>query len=267
MRKTLRAIGWIAAGLAGLCTVLYLVALAINWRDEEPNAAAVRLSEIFCDRPAVADQDNGYVYLQRWALDPNRVRIARVQELIGACRPGHEACARAFDAADGLFDDWHAAEDSLLDTYLAFVAHTGWREEISFSFAEAIAPYSGAMDGERLLLVRARELAKRGDVAAASFLLEHDLQFWRKVLESSDILISKMIATAALNRHFEWGYRVLRQVPAREIDAAIPQGWRNGLSDAERSMVRCFSAASKPASAASTASTTDATTSASRTSP
>jgi hypothetical protein len=59
MRKTLRAIGWFAAGLAGLCIVLYLVALAINWRDEEPNAAAVRLSEIFRDRPAVAQGRGG----------------------------------------------------------------------------------------------------------------------------------------------------------------------------------------------------------------
>jgi len=33
--------------------------------------------------------------------------------------------------------------------------------------------------------------------------LERDLQFWRRVQQSSDILVSKMIATAALNRHFE----------------------------------------------------------------
>jgi hypothetical protein len=91
-----------------------------------------------------------------------------------------------------------------------------------------------------LLLLRARDLAKRGDAAAVRLLLERDLQFWRAVLRSSDILISKMIATAALNRHFEWGYRIARQLPAHEIAAAIPDGWRSGISDAERSMIRCM---------------------------
>ena len=39
---------------------------------------------------------------------------------------------------------------------------------------------------------------------------ERDLRFWRIVLQSSDILVSKMMATAMLNRHFEWGNLVLR---------------------------------------------------------
>jgi len=242
LRKTLRAIGWTAAGLVGLCVLLYLVALAINWRDREPSAAALRFTELYRDRPAVADEANGYVFLQHWEVENPREKLpARVQEFVKACRPGESQCvAAALDAADGLFDEWHAADSSLLDRYLAFTAHTGWREAGSPDIEGSIPSYSRASDGQKLLLLRARELAKRGDAAAVGSLLERDLQFWRLVLQSSDILISKMVATAMLNRHFEWGNLVLRELPVASQAAAIPAGWRRANSDAERSMERCI---------------------------
>jgi len=64
LRKSLRVIGWIAAGLVTLCVVAYLAALAINWHDQPPNATAIRLAQMFRDRPAIADEDNAYAYLR-----------------------------------------------------------------------------------------------------------------------------------------------------------------------------------------------------------
>lgn len=242
LQKALRAIGWIAAGFVALVVVLYLGALAINWRDREPSAMAVRLNQLFRDRPAVADDDNGYIYLQRWKLDPDRRKKlpVRVQVFLDACRPGQTACGAAFDAADGLLDEWQAADASLADRYAALTARRGWHEHNSFSLSESLPPYSGAVDGQRLLLLRARQLAIQGDGAAVRALLEHDLQFWRNVLQSADTLITKMIATMVLHRHFEWGNLVLRKLPTRAQGAAIPDGWRSGISDAERSMKRCL---------------------------
>lgn len=52
------------------------------------------------------------------------------------------------------------------------------------------------LDGQKLLLLNAKILAEHGDYVGAQSLLEEDLHFWRKVLESSDILITRMIATA-----------------------------------------------------------------------
>jgi hypothetical protein len=242
LRKTLKAIGWTAAGLVALCVVAYLGVLAINWRDREPNATAVRFARMFRDRPTVADEDNAYVYLRGWELDRDRdkKRSARLREFLEACRPGQRICPGAFDTADGLFEEWQSAENPLLDRYLTFSAHAGWFEVTSFTVAESIPAYSGASDGQKLLLLYARDSAMQGDAAAVRTLLERDLRFWRTVLQSSDILISKMVATAALNRHFEWGYRILRKLPSDQITAAIPDGWRNGISDAERSMTRCM---------------------------
>jgi hypothetical protein len=241
LRKSLRVIGWIAAGLVTLCVVAYLAALAINWHDQPPNATAIRLAQMFRDRPAIADEDNAYAYLRQHKFDRDRRKLSpRLQKFLEACAPGEPTCASAFDAADGLLEEWQAAESSLLDYYLAFTAHAGWFETESSNILDSIPSFAGVGDGQKLLLLRARQLAIQGDAQAVRSVLERDLQFWRRVQQSSDILVSKMIATAALNRHFEWGYRVLRKLPAEKIGGAIPDGWRSGVSEAERSMVRCI---------------------------
>ena len=61
-RKTLVALAWTAGVLVGSCILLYLVALAINWRDAEPSVAAQRMADFHLHRPAVRDDDNAYVF-------------------------------------------------------------------------------------------------------------------------------------------------------------------------------------------------------------
>jgi hypothetical protein len=241
LRKVLKAIGWTAAGLIGLVVLLYLAALAINWRDREPSAAAKQLMQMFRDRPAVAEANNAFAYLQRWEQNPNRPsrRPAAVEEFLETCRPGNPECAAAFDRADGLFAQWNAANGELLDGYMDFSGRSGWHEGNVFT-EESIPRYSGPMDGQKMLLLRARELAKQGDADQVRTLLDSDLRFWRMVLQSSDILVSKMMATGALIRHFEWGTLVLRSLPAAKQAKAIPAGWSNEISDQERSMERCM---------------------------
>lgn len=241
LRKLLKAIGWTVAGLVGLVVVLYAVALAINWRDRPPSDAAKQLAQISHDRPAVADENNGYAYLQKWQLSPDRRSklSAPVQEFLETCAPGRPECAAAFDRADGLLAQWVAADRELLDHYMELSARSGWHEGKSFT-EDSLPAYSGAADGQKMLLLRARELAKQGDAESVHTLLERDLQFWRTVLRSSDILISRMIATSALNRHFEWGNLVLRSLPASKQATAIPAGWRLAISADELSMERCM---------------------------
>jgi hypothetical protein len=241
VRQVLKGIGWTAAGLAGLVIVLYLAVVAINWRDREPSAAAKHLTQVSYGRPAVADADNAYVYLQQWEQDPDRrVKLAApVEEFLETCRPANPECAAAFDRADGMFAQWSAADGELLQGYMELSARSGWHEGNVFT-EESIPRYIGPMNGQKLLLLQARELAKQGDAEQVRALLERDLRFWRIVLHSSDILVSKMMATGALTRHFEWGTLVLRSLPASRQAAAIPAGWRTEISDAERSMERCM---------------------------
>jgi hypothetical protein len=277
IRRILKVIGWTAGAVAGVGIVLYLAAVAINWRDREPSAAAVRFTNLYRQRPVVADQDNAYIYVMGFAVapgesprqmgsrrvawmqdsshgarldtakDPLRKRFdyrARrppaVPEFVDACKSGNARCAAAFAADDAVFEQWMASEGWLLERYRALIAHPGWRESVPFDVGAPLPPYALVMDGQRFLLLNARVLAERGDFAGVSKLLEEDLRFWRKVLESSDTLISKMMATAAITHHFELGSLIFRESQPGTVMSAVPANWSIAISESERSMRRCL---------------------------
>ena len=247
-------------------------ALAEQWRQRYDNRAALADSEnayVFAMAFAVpAGQDPTTMGAQRiaWAhevarrraSDPERkdsagsadpvadktretVRDPAVTSFKEACRPGGTGCASAFDNGDETYDRWMAQEDWLLPRYLQLISLPGWLESGPLTEPSAPLPqFSSIMDGQRVLLLKARRLSMQGDYRAAHDLLESDLRFWRRVLESSDTLISKMIATVALIRHFELGNLILRKLDASAGTQVMPTGWRAPLTDRERSMQRCM---------------------------
>jgi hypothetical protein len=277
MRKTLKIIGWVAGGILGLGIAIYLTAVAINWRDREPSATAIRFTNLYRQRPVVADEENAYIYLMGFAVapgesplqvgskrvawmqksapaprlntadDPVRERFDYkaqrrpvIQEFVDACKPVSADCAAAFAAGDAVFKQWTASESWLLDRYRALIAYPGWQESVPFDVAAPLPSYALVMDGQKFLLLNAKILVERGDSVGASRLLGEDLRFWRMVLESSDILISKMIATAAIDRHFELGSLIFRAGQPGTVMGAVPANWSIALSESERSMRRCF---------------------------
>lgn len=274
LRRILSGIAWTAGGLVALCVVLYLVILAINWRDREPSATALRFEQLYENRPAVPDDRNAYVYVmgfeadvaqnplemgqkriawmrqamqeRRWqrSKDPLRdapeLRAGRdpiTKQLIDACSPGNAACRAAFDDGGPVLDAWMKSEKWLLDRYRTLLAYPGWYESVPYDPQAPLLSFSHVIDGQRLLLLNAHASARKGDHAIVKALLQQDVRFWRMLLESSDILITKMIATGALNRHFELGNVVLSGF-ARDPASAIPDEWHVELTDAERSMRR-----------------------------
>jgi hypothetical protein len=278
-RKILKAIGWGVGGLAGLCVILYLLAVAINWRDREPSPSAVRFASLHRDLPVLADEDNAFVYLMGFGVSPGespsemglkRVtwmqesrggaaldvakdplgerpdyrseRDPAIREYLETCgpRPRNSDCATAFDTADRGFDQWMTSENWLLERYKALIAHAGWREPVPFDVAAPLPSYGLVADGQKLLLLHAKVLARKGDHAGVRQLLGGDLRFWRTVFESSDTLISKMIATGALSRHFELGNLVFRDLQPDSVTRAVPVEWQTAISDSERSMLRCL---------------------------
>jgi len=101
-----------------------------------------------------------------------------------------------------------------------------------------MAGYQDALEAQKLYLLAVREQALAGDPAAVRDLLQRDLVFWRQALASSDLLISKMIATAAVRRHFALGNLALRALPADLTAGAVPPSWQRPLALDERSLVR-----------------------------
>jgi hypothetical protein len=172
---------------------------------------------------------------------PHRAsRDPLVEHFRGACQPGGAGCVQAFAQGDEIFDVWTSAESQLLPRYSELMTRRGWIELVPVDPATPFPSYAPIMDGQRLLLLHARRLAVQGDYDAARRELESDLQFWRLVFESADTLITKMIATTALVRHFEHGNLILRGLDARAAARVMPAGWRTPISDSERSMRRCM---------------------------
>jgi hypothetical protein len=163
-----------------------------------------------------------------------------VERFRAACQPGGSGCLEAFAGGDEIYDRWTADDSQLLLRYSELMTRRAWVELVPIDPAAPFPSYAPIMDGQRLLMLHARRLAMRGDYDAARRVLESDLQFWRLVFESADTLITKMIATVALVRHFEHGNLILRGLDPHAAARVMPAQWRTPISASERSMRRCM---------------------------
>lgn len=272
LRKTLRAIARIAGGVIGLAVVVCVAAVVTNWRDEPPSPDALRLAAQYESRPAVADERNAFIYLlgfdaplehhpravgaQRFAwlqtldgtpfdraADPQTARLEyastdpTVEQFLTVCGTDDAECIAAFADSGPVFDRWSATHPWLLARYRELVAHDDWREHIP-GLTGPWANFAPALRGQQLLLLQAKQLADDGDVATVNTLLANDVRFWRMVLASSDSVLTTMIATAAMRRHFAWGSLAVRALRTGRGAAAIPIEWRAPMSADEISLRR-----------------------------
>ena len=60
--KVTKILARIILGLFGLAILLYLVLLAVNWRDQPPSAAYHRLEQAVTARPKLPGRENAVVY-------------------------------------------------------------------------------------------------------------------------------------------------------------------------------------------------------------
>jgi hypothetical protein len=270
--NALKAVAWTVGGLIGVAVAIYAVAVVVNFRDQPPSADALTLTASYQSRPALADDENAFIYLLGFDAplgdDPQEVGARRlawmqgtsatpfdeagdpltnrlvyrstdplVEQFLTACENDSRECALAFDESGVVFESWSASHPWLLERYLTLIAHSGWRESV-FDLSRPFPGYAPAIHGQRLLLLQAKALVDNGDTQAANVLLSSDVRFWRTVLASSDLLITKMIATAALHRHFAWGSLAMRNFPAERAATDVPGEWRRPLSDTELSLRR-----------------------------
>lgn len=276
-RRVARGAAWAAAAVAILIVGLWLVVVAINRRDEAPSADALRLERVIAGRPAVDHAANAYVLLLGLGVDKDEDSFAwgvrrmafleassagtaasggaafpgtdvdidaRRSEFAGrmvdTCRQADRGCWLLLRQHPEQLEGWLQSEAWLLERYRGLIALRQWRESIPTQSDATFAPYMPAMEGQRLLLMKAFRHARLKDAVAARDLLQADLEFWRMVLRSSDILVSKMIATAAIQRHFAMGNLVLRELGEGGVDATPPAAWGMPFDRGERSMLRAY---------------------------
>lgn len=237
-KRILKWTAWLIGGVLAIPIVLYLILLLINLRDRPPSEFAKRLEETYRNRPAVADDDNGYVHLMKFAAgadtSPTGLKIR------AACGSNAEDCDATLAQSEATLLEWLTAEQGRLDLYLDLLNKSGWLEVIPQDAAAPLPAYAPVLDGQRVLLVKAYSLAGQRDSNAVRDLLDRDVRFWRGVLASSDILISRMIAVAALTRNFNMGNLALRRLPLEAQLASMPESWRAPLTASELSWLRCF---------------------------
>lgn len=236
----MRILAGVLVLLVGLPTLAYAGLVIINWNDEAPSAEAEQLAALYRDRPELAEADNAYVHMQGLAAeagaDFRASRSAEVTALADACS-GASSCVEAVSANPEALAQWSKSEQWLLDGYRDMLAK-GWREEVPEDPAAPLPYYQPSLDGQKLHLLDARRLALAGDAGAVRDLLHRDLVFWRGVMASSDMLVTKMVAVAAAGRNFDFGNVALRALPTDLARAAVPPSWRETLTVAERSLAR-----------------------------
>lgn len=241
-----RMAAWVLALVFGLPVLAYAGLVAINWNDEAPSADAERLLALQRDRPPLADSANGFIHARDLAVGPGgdpeyrKSRSPQVGELASACSEA-PPCEEALDAQPAVAAEWLESEQWLIERYRRMLAAQGWREPLLEDAYAPLTPYQHVMEGQKLHLVDMERHARAGDAAAVRDLLERDLVFWRQVLASSDLLVTKMIATVAVGRNLAFGNLALRKLAPELVDAAVPPSWHVPLTVAERSFARPMS--------------------------
>lgn len=271
--KVLKVVGLCLLGLLGLVVLLYLIGMAVNWRDQPPSAAALEMKGLLTNRPPVADADNSFVYLMGFSvpasLDPQTAGAKRkawieafnrdagkfdddpVKEDIGfkdGISPsmhhlkencGDEHSVECRDAFLATFSQPRTDLETLqLSRYRALLQRPVWREVVPFDVRATLPVYSEILAGQRLLFT---DLATRANSVPPSEIadaLRADLTFWREVLKNSEYLITRMIAVAALRQHFFYGNLVLREMPAGQ--AEVIAAWSVPFSVDDLSMRRAL---------------------------
>jgi hypothetical protein len=255
--------------------IAYLALLAFNRNDRPPSRAAIQLRDAVRNRMAVQDGDNAYVFMMGFAAasdaDPRAIgsirtawatrisagtttdqdpaqpvidlgssRSRAILDLAEQCQRADVRCADALQIQQNTLDVWLTEEAWLMRRYMTLLEYSVWQEPSPFDLRIPLPSYSTVLEAQKLMHAHAWELARNGQVDAVRDLLARDIRFWRLTLRSADVLMSKLMAAAALRRHFEFGNLILRELPAEAIAASVPAEWHEEISLSERSLLKAL---------------------------
>lgn len=239
---------WFWVVLLVLLPVIYVV--AINGQDRAPSKTAAQFTAFYADRKPVPDVENGYVYVMGFAVAnkvmPSQDLFSKFASdsinsaLITDCKWVAPACLEALAAQPRTASLWQTAEPWLLERYRQLLAHSAWQESLPFTIDTDLPPFVLIYQAQLLYLMSLWESANSGDAADIQAMLDQDQRFWRLMLASSDILITKMLAVEGLRRNLLWTNAVLRELPVELAGRALPQLIQVPITDTQRSMLRCF---------------------------
>ena len=247
--------------------------LAINWRDAAPSRDALRMQATLDARPVVADADNAYIDALGFGAPPGvdarasgfqrltwlRARMADAstpvvldypdpdvdlravlpaawKTLDKACGTVGPACRSALEAHARQGD--RTARLATLDRYDAMLGRQSWHEDIDLVVRAPLPGYGNLLHAQRMSMASLWLSAPTRGAVVTIDALDADLRFWRRVLASSDLLVTKMIAAAAVRHHLQWAPLVLSRVTAQGRGLTPPVELARPLALEERSLRR-----------------------------
>jgi hypothetical protein len=266
------AICALAAGALGVIAGIGYLILA--WRGDLPSRDARRLQALYDSRVPAPDARNAWFDTFGFAapagLDAHEQGLRRVEwirrQRASSGVQGEDPGARYPNAApqtaglqqitDHCNNDTAAAclaavergapgpllenEDAYLRRYRTLLEREDWYEALVWRETEPMPHFGHVATTQRVLLIRLRQAASRGEFASIRDTLEHDFAFARRLLERSDSLISKLMAVALIRQNFLYGSQVLRMLPPERVLETVPRGWSTPFTVAELSMWRCL---------------------------
>lgn len=174
VRKTLRVVLWLVGAVVATPVVIYLAALAINWRDQPPSPAALAIAAAEPASNPVADENNAYIYLLGFAAprdrdpaaagmaraawirelsndlsitreaDPGPQRLSEIEQLFEPLRELNCAmdsgapCFAALDRARDTIERVTTDQGWLIERYRRLLSYSGWADVTAEDFR---APY------------------------------------------------------------------------------------------------------------------------------
>ena len=237
LRKLTKALLWLILGILLLVLSLYALLLAINWQDQTPSDDALLLQSFLHYDASIADELNGYHYLQEHS-DPALLPVSdELRALFMACDRAN--CHDKLTAASADLVALLAEHQALLEFYRQLLQFRYW-QETPLSHQSQIPSYQPVMHAQRLYMMQIWLKVQAGDVITAQQLLQNDLQFWRMVIRQNHHLLGSMISRAALQRHFAFSQMLLAPLEPDHPIALAPASWHAPFSAEELRLKRAI---------------------------
>lgn len=278
-KSALKILAWIIGAFLALVIAVYLVFLVVNLHDQPPSELAQQFESTYKNRIKIADEENAAIYVmglsvaqnedpklwgaKRFALvsqatddeigkvgqDPifedYRYRDVRSASVVASSDlfniPLAENVFTKLSESKDTIAEWSSQEEWLLKRYLELLTYKKYQEYAMTDPAAPLPSYGAVIDAQKLFFANLWLQAEQGNAENIKHLLEQDAVCWRMVLASTDTLISKMIAVAALKRHFVFGNLVLKKLSMKTSVNGMPENWKLPFTQAESSMLQTFS--------------------------
>jgi hypothetical protein len=173
------------------------------------------------------------------SIDIAEVRSPEIIELAKICAQPVQACVQDLENNLPQVTEWLHTEAWYVDRYAQLIAFDDWLEISKIDFLMPLPNYATVLNAQRVYLISLWNQVKTSEVPEeVGRALDQDLRFWRLVLKKSDLLITKLIAVAAINNNFYWQNHIARRLPREEVSAVYSELLKEPISNEELSMYR-----------------------------